>query len=61
MWSPPSVDVPRVLTVGYWTDWEHLDNECEDDDERRQLDDLIEQFRQAAAARAGIRPSSRPG
>jgi hypothetical protein len=53
-WSPPSTDVPRVLAVGYWADWQLLEEECENDDEGLRLDDMIAQFRRAAAARAGI-------
>jgi hypothetical protein len=53
-YDPPSKDVPRVLAVGYWAGWEDLEARCTTDDERDRLDDLIEQFRKAVAARAGI-------
>jgi hypothetical protein len=60
-WSPPSIDVPRVLTVGYWVDWQLLEDECENDDEGLRLDDLMAQFRQAARVRAGISRSPTTG
>lgn len=45
-WSPPSQDVPRVLTVGYWVDWSSINDES---------NELIRQHRQVAAKRANIR------